>query len=96
MAKNERRGGQYRQMLLEQRGEAPSEEAPSGGAFFRSRFYICICLFVASVFLDYPMDSGVVWYSNMIYAEIERDLTAEFDLQEAWSKAVDAVRVSDE
>ena len=96
MAKNERRGGQYRKILLEQRGEAPSEEEPSGGAFFRIRFYICICLFVAYVILDYTKASVGVWNSSRIYAEIEKDLTAEFDLKEAWSKAVDAVRVSDE
>ena len=57
MAKNERRGGQYRKMLLEQRGQAPETEEPSGGAFFRIRLYVCICLFVAYVILDYTKAS---------------------------------------
>ena len=32
--------------------------------------------------------------SSRIYAEIERDLAEDFDLEEAWSKAVESVRIS--
>ncbi len=97
MAKNERRGGQYRKMLLEQRGQAlPEEEQPlSGGAFFRIRFYTCLCLFAAYVIFDYTKASVGSVDSSRIYAEIERDLTEDFDLQEAWSKAVESVWVSE-
>ena len=94
MAKNERRGGQYRKMLLEQRGQAPETEEPSGGAFFRIRFYVSLCLFVAYVILDYTKASVGTVDSSRIYAEIERDLAEDFDLEEAWSKAVESVRIS--
>lgn len=95
MAKNERRGGQYRKMLLEQRGQAPETEEPSGGAFFRIRLYVCICLFVAYVILDYTKASIGTVDSSRIYAEIERDMTDEMELREAWSNAVNSIWVSD-
>ena len=95
MAKTERQGGRYRKMLLEQQGQAPQEEEPSAGwVFFRIRFYTCICLFVAYVILDYTKASVVSVDSSRIYAEIERDLAEDFDLEEAWSKAVESVRIS--
>lgn len=95
MAKTERLGGRYRKMLLEQQGQAPQEEEPSAGwVFFRIRFYTCICLFVAYVILDYTKASVVSVDSSRIYAEIERDLAEDFDLEEAWSKAVESVRIS--
>ena len=94
MAKNERRGGQYRKMLLEQRGQAPETEEPSGGTFFRIRLYVCICLFVAYVILDYTKASIGTVDSSRIYAEIERDMTDEIELREAWSNAVNSVWVS--
>ena len=95
MAKTERQGGRYRKMLLEQQGQAPQEEEPSAGwFFFRIRFYTCICLFVAYVILDYTKASVVSVDSSRIYAEIERDLAEDFDLEEAWSKAVESVRIS--
>lgn len=95
MAKTERQGGRYRKMLLEQRGQAPQEEEPSASwVFFRIRFYTCICLFVAYVILDYTKASVVSVDSSRIYAEIERDLAEDFDLEEAWSKAVESVRIS--
>ena len=93
MAKNERRGGQYRKMLLERR--APETEEPSGGAFFRIRLYVCICLFVAYVILDYTKASIGTVDSSRIYAEIERDMTDEMELREAWSNAVNSIWVSD-
>ena len=95
MAKTERQGGRYRRLLLEQRGQAPQEEEPSAGwVFFRIRFYTCICLFVAYVILDYTKASVVSVDSSRIYAEIERDLAEDFDLEEAWSKAVESVWIS--
>lgn len=95
MAKTERQGGRYRKMLLEQQGQAPQEEESSAGwVFFRIRFYTCICLFVAYVILDYTKASVVSVDSSRIYAEIERDLAEDFDLEEAWSKAVESVRIS--
>ena len=94
MAKNERRGGQYRKLLLEQRGQAPEAEEPSGGAFFRIRFYVSLCLFVAYVILDYTKASVGTVDSSRIYAEIERDMTDEMELQEAWSNAINCVWVS--
>lgn len=94
MAKNERRGGQYRKLLLEQRGQAPEAEEPSGGAFFRIRFYVSLCLFVAYVILDYTKASVGTVDSSRIYAEIERDMTDGTNLQEAWSNAINSVWVS--
>lgn len=96
MAKTERRGGQYRKMLLEQQGQAAPEEEPSGRIFFRIRFYTCLCLFAAYVILDYTKASVGSVDSRRIYAEIERNMTEEFDLQKAWSKAVEAVHVTEE
>lgn len=96
MAKAERRGGQYRKMLLEQRGQMIPEEESSGGIFFRIRFYVCLCLFAAYVILDYTKVSVGSVDSSRIYAEIERNMTENFDLQKAWSQAVEAVRVSGE
>ena len=95
MAKNERRGGQYRKMLLEQRGQAPETEEPSGGAFFRIRLYVCICLFVAYVILDYTKASIGTVDSSRIYAELETDMTDGMELREAWSNAVNSIWVSD-
>ena len=95
MAKTERQGGRYRKMLLEQQGQAPQEEEPSAGwVFFRIRFYTCICLFVAYVILDYTKASIGTVDSSRIYAEIERDMTDEIELREAWSNAVNSVWVS--
>ena len=94
MAKNERRGGQYRKLLLEQRGQASEAEEPSGGAFFRIRFYVSLCLFVAYVILDYTKASVGTVDSSRIYAEIERDMTDGTNLQEAWSNAINSVWVS--
>ncbi len=96
MAKAERRGGQYRKMLLEQQGQMIPEEESSGGIFFRIRFYVCLCLFAAYVILDYTKASVGSVDSSRIYAEIERNMTENFDLQKAWSQAVEAVRVSGE
>ena len=53
MKKSERQGGQYRQLLLAQRGQAPASEEPAGRIWIRIRFYVCLCLFVAYVLLDY-------------------------------------------
>lgn len=98
MAKSEKRaGGQYRKMLLEQQGHrVPEEGEPSSaGVFFRIRFYVCLCLFVAYLILDYTKASVGAVDSSRIYAEIEKDLTKDLNLQEAWSKALDSVWVSD-
>ena len=82
-------------MLLEQRGQAPETEEPSGGAVFRIRLSVCSCLFVAYVIRDYTKASIGTVDSSRIYAEIERDMTDEMELREAWSNAVNSIGVSD-
>lgn len=93
MAKNEKHGGQYRQMLLEQRGQSEPQET-GGGIFFRIRFYICLFLFAAYLILDYTGASVGPVDSRRICTEIERDITKDVRLQEAWSKAIQSIRVS--
>ncbi len=90
MAKTQQKGGQYRKMLLEQRGEHVTEE-PEGVSFFRIRFYLCLCLFVAYMILDYTKASVYTLDSSRIYAEIQKDLTAEFSLEDAWSEVFHSI-----
>ncbi len=93
MAKRERRGGQYRAYLLEQRGQLPEEE-PAGA--FRIKFYICLCLFIGYVLLDYTNASFYSLDSNKIYTAVSEDMTADFDVEEAFHQMLDSVWVSEE
>ena len=95
MAKTQKTGGQYRQMLLAQQGHRMAEpEEPV--SFFRIRFYICLCLFLGYVILDYTKASVYEVDSTRIYAEVQRDLTAELDLEETFARALDSIWVSEE
>lgn len=97
MAKTQSHGGEYRRMLLEQRGQrGQTMEPESAAGFFRIRFYVCLCLFIAYVILDYTKASFYTLDSSRIYAEIQRDLTQDLDLEEAFSQVMDSVWVSDE
>lgn len=95
MAKVQKTGGQYRQMLLAQQGHriADPEEPVS---FFRIRFYICLCLFLCYVILDYTKASIYQVDSAFIYAEVQKDLTAEMDLEETLARVLDGIWISDE
>lgn len=95
MAKAQKTGGQYRQMLLAQQGHriADPEEPVS---FFRIRFYICLCLFLCYVILDYTKASIYQVDSTFIYAEIQKDMTAEMDLEETLARVLDGIWISDE
>lgn len=65
-------------------------------SFFRIRFYICLCLFLCYVILDYTKASVYEVDSARIYAEVQRDLTAEVDLQETLARVLDGIWVSEE
>lgn len=93
MAKVQKTGGQYRQMLLAQQGyrQAEPEEPVS---FFRIRFYICICLFLCYVILDYTKASIYEVDSTRICTEVRKDLTEDLDLAEALGKALDSIWIS--
>lgn len=95
MAKVQKTGGQYRQMLLAQQGHmtADPEEPVS---FFRIRFYICLCLFLGYVILDYTKASFYQVDSARIAAEVQRDMTTELDLEETFARALDTIWVSEE
>ena len=83
MAKAQKTGGQYRQMLLAQQGHRMAEpEEPV--SFFRIRFYICLCLFLGYVILDYTKASVYEVDSTRIYAE------------ETFARALDSIWVSEE
>ena len=90
MAKIQPKGGQYRQMLLEQRGVKVTEE-PEPVSFFRIRFYLCLCLFVAYMILDYTKASFYSLDSSRIHAEISKDMTAELQLEEAWTEVINSI-----
>ena len=90
MAKVQQKGGQYRQMLLEQRGQITTEE-PEPVSFFRIRFYLCLCLFVAYMILDYTKASIYSVDSSRIYAEISKDMTAELQLEDAWAEMMNSI-----
>lgn len=94
MAKAERRGGQYRQMLLQQSGHMPETEEPV--SFFRIKFYICLSLFICYVLLDYTKFSVYSFDSSRIYAAIGEDMTADFDLEETFAQVMDSIWVSDD
>ena len=95
MAKTQNTKGQYRQLLLAQQGHQMAEpEEPV--SFFRIRFYICLCLFLCYVILDYTKASVYEVDSARIYAEVQRDLTAEVDLQETLARVLDGIWVSEE
>ncbi len=97
MAKTQNRGGEYRRMLLEQqgsRGNAP--DTGESGGFFRIRFYICLCLFVCYLILDYTKASVYTLDSGRIYAEITRDVASELNLEETLAKVMDSVWVSED
>lgn len=95
MAKTQKTGGQYRQLLLAQQGQRTAEpEEPIG--FFRIRFYICLCLFLCYVILDYTKASVYQVDSARIYAEVQKDLTKDLDLEETLAKALDSIWVSEE
>lgn len=93
MAKPQTRGGRYRQMLLAQQGEEPARQEPV--SFFRVRFYICICLFIGYLILDYTKASVGSVDSSRIYAEIHKDLAAEVDLEAVLAKAVNSIHISE-
>lgn len=95
MAKVQKTGGQYRQMLLAQQGHRIAEpEEPV--SFFRIRFYICLCLFLCYVILDYTKASFYQVDSASIYAEVQKDMTAEMDLEETLARVLDGIWISDE
>ncbi|MCI8373923.1 MAG: hypothetical protein HFI29_00565 [Lachnospiraceae bacterium] len=94
MAKVQKTGGQYRQMLLAQQGQRIAEpEEPV--SLFRIRFYICLCLFLCYVILDYTKASFYEVDSARIVAEVQRDLTAELDLEETVSRALEGIWVTE-
>lgn len=94
MAKAQKTGGQYRQMLLAQQGHRTAEpEEPV--SFFRIRFYICLCLFLCYVILDYTKASVYEVDSARIAAEVQRDFAAEIDLEESLSRALDSIWVTE-
>ena len=90
MAKAQKRGGRYRQMLLEQRGQKTVEETEPG-SFFRLRFYLCLCLFIAYLILDYTKASISSIDSSRIQMEISRDMTAELDLEETLQQVMNSI-----
>ena len=95
MAKIQKTGGQYRQLLLAQQGQRSVEpEEPIG--FFRIRFYICLCLFLCYMILDYTKASVYQVDSARIYAEVQKDLTEDLDLEETFARVLDSVWVSEE
>ena len=96
MKKSERQGGQYRQLLLAQRGQAPASEEPSGRIWLRIRFYVCLCLFAAYVLLDYSQANVASWNSERICREVERDYSEQLnlDLNQLLSRAASTIRIS--
>lgn len=90
MAKAQRKGGQYRQMLLEQRGQIRAEEEEPV-SHLRIRFYLCLCLFVAYVILDYTKASVGSVDSRRIYTEISKDVTSEWNLQETFAAMINSI-----
>ena len=95
MAKTQPTGGQYRQMLLAQRS-VKTAEAEEPVSFFRIRFYICLCLFLCYVILDYTKASVYEVDSARICAEVQKDMTAKMDLEETLAKVLDGIWVSEE
>lgn len=96
MKKTERQGGQYRSLLLEQRGQIPAQEEPTGRIWLRIRFYVCLCLFAAYVLLDYSNTNIASWNSKRICREVERDYTEQLnlDLEQVLSRAASTIRIS--
>lgn len=96
MKKSERQGGQYRQLLLAQRGQIPPQEEPDGRIWKRIRFYVCLCLFAAYVLLDYSSAHIASWDSERICQEVERDYSEQLglDLNQALSRAASAIWIS--
>ena len=83
-------------MLLEQRGQRGMAPEPAEAAgFFRIRFYICLCLFVGYLILDYTKASLYTLDSSRIYAEISRDMASELNLEEAFANVMDSIWVSE-
>lgn len=84
MKKTERQGGQYRSLLLEQRGQIPAQEEPTGRIWLRIRFYVCLCLFAAYILLDYSGKTIASWSSVKILQEVEKDYSENlnFNLEE--------------
>lgn len=95
MAKVQKTGGQYRQMLLAQQGHR-TEDSEEPVSFFRIRFYICLCLFLCYIILDYTKASFYQVDSERIYAEIQKDLSADLNLEEAIARVLDTIWISDE
>lgn len=95
MAKTQKTGGQYRQLLLAQQGLKTEEPQEPIGSF-RIRFYICLCLFLCYVILDYTKASVYEVDSARIYAEVQKDLTKDLDLQETLAEVLDSIWISDE
>ncbi|MCI9681857.1 MAG: hypothetical protein HFI26_10775 [Lachnospiraceae bacterium] len=94
MAKTQNTRGQYRQLLLAQQGHQMTEpEEPV--SFFRIRFYICLCLFLCYVILDYTKASFYEVDSARIYAEVRKDLAADMDLEETLAHMLDGIWVSE-
>lgn len=96
MAKAPKMGGQYRQMLLSQQGHRSVADTEEPVSFFRIRFYICLCLFLAYVILDYTKASFYEVDSARIAEEVQKDLTEDLNLQETLAKALDGIWVSGE
>ena len=96
MKKSERQGGQYRQLLLAQQGQAPASEEPSGRIWLRIRFYVCLCLFSAYILLDYSRANVASWDSERICREVERDYSRQLsrDLEQVLSRAASVIRIS--
>lgn len=96
MKKTERQGGQYRSLLLEQRGQIPAQEESTGRIWLRIRFYVCLCLFAAYVLLDYSNATIASWDSERIFREVERDYTEQLnlDLEQVLSRAASTIRIS--
>ena len=87
MAKAQKAGGQYRQMLLAQQGHQTAEtEEPV--SFFR--------IFLCYVILDYTKASVYEVDSARICTEVRKDLTEDLDLAETLGKALDNIWVSGE
>jgi len=90
MGKVQKKGGQYRQMLLEQQGQYKQDEREPV-SHFRLRFYLCLCLFVAYMFLDYTKSSIGNLDSQRIYTEISTDWTSESNLKDSIAAMLDSI-----
>lgn len=97
MKKTERQRGQYRQLLLAQRGQTQEQEDSTGRIWHRIRFYVCLCLFAAYLLLDYTGIQVASWNSEKICREVTKDDSGQLhrELEQVLSRAASMIRISD-